>query len=95
MKCTVGGVFRRRLLTHHEAHQFVGQDAGADEGHPQGDVELLSDLRLHPHEQAETHTHTQTHTQERTQVHPWHKRTEEHTHTHKKESGHTQGEKAK
>ena len=58
MKCTVGGVLSRLLLTHHEAHQFVGQEAGADESHPQGDVELLSDLRLHPHEQAETHTHT-------------------------------------
>lgn len=39
-------------LTYHEAHEFVGQQAGADEGHPQADVEFPGALRLHPHKQA-------------------------------------------
>lgn len=41
-------------LTHHEAHQLVGQHAGGDERHPQADVKLPGALRLHPHEQADT-----------------------------------------
>lgn len=51
-------------LTGHEAHQFVWQDAGGDESHPQADVKLPGALRLHPHEQADTQTHTNTHTDE-------------------------------
>lgn len=46
------------VLTQNKAHEFVGQDAGGDKGHPQTNVQLLSDLRLHPHEQTATHTHT-------------------------------------
>lgn len=41
-------------LTDHEAHQFVWQDAGCDESHPQADVKFPSALRLHPHEEADT-----------------------------------------
>lgn len=44
------------VLTQNKAHEFVGQDAGGDKGHPQTNVQLLSDLRLHPHEQTATHT---------------------------------------
>lgn len=42
----------RACLTYHEAHEFVRQDAGADEGHPQADVKFPGALRLHPHKQA-------------------------------------------
>lgn len=40
-------------LTYHEAHEFVGQDTGADESHPQADVKFPRALRLHPHKQAD------------------------------------------
>lgn len=43
-------------LTNHEAQQFVRQDAGGDESHPQADVKFLGALWLHPHEQTETQT---------------------------------------
>lgn len=43
---------RFTLLTEHEAHELVRQDAGADERHPQADVKLPGALWLHPHEQA-------------------------------------------
>lgn len=43
----------RACLTNHEAHEFVGQDAGADESHPQADVKFPGALRLHPHKQAD------------------------------------------
>lgn len=50
----------RVCLTDHEAHEFVRQDAGADEGHPQADVKLPGALRLHPHKQADKGKQTQT-----------------------------------
>lgn len=50
------------ILTDHEAHQLVGQDTRGDEGHPQSDVQFLSDLRLNPHEQTDVHVRTQTST---------------------------------
>lgn len=40
-------------LTYHEAHEFVGKKAGADESHPQADVKFPGALRLHPHKQAD------------------------------------------
>lgn len=43
----------RACLTYHEAHEFVRQDAGADESHPQADVKFPGALRLHPHKQAD------------------------------------------
>lgn len=45
--------------TYDKSQQFVRQQAGGDEGHPQTDVQLLSQFRLDPHEQT-THTHTRT-----------------------------------
>lgn len=45
--------FVRACLTYHEAHEFVRQDAGADESHPQADVKFPGALRLHPHKQAD------------------------------------------
>lgn len=56
------------ILTNHEAHQLIGQDAGGDEGHPQSDVQLLSDLRLNPHKQTDVHIRTQTSTQTHTNM---------------------------
>lgn len=37
--------------TYDESQQFVGQQAGGDEGHPQADVQLLGQLWPNPHEQ--------------------------------------------
>lgn len=48
-----------RSLTQGEAHQAVGEEAGSQEGGPQRDVQLLSDLGLHPHEQAGRETGAQ------------------------------------
>lgn len=48
-------------LTDHEAHKLVRQDAGADESHPQADVEFPGALWLHPHEQADMYMHTNKH----------------------------------
>lgn len=45
-----------RLLTHGEAHQAVGEEAGGQEGGPERDVQLLRGLGLHPHEQAARET---------------------------------------
>lgn len=39
-------------LTNSKAHQAVGEEARSQKGGPQSDIELLRDLRLHPHEQA-------------------------------------------
>lgn len=47
---------RCRLLTHGEPQQAVGEEAGSQEGSPQHDIQLLRDLRLHPHEQAARET---------------------------------------
>lgn len=38
--------------TNDEAQQFVGQQAGGDEGHQQPHIQPLGQLRLNPHEQA-------------------------------------------
>lgn len=48
-----------RLLTQGEAHQTVREEAGSQERGPQCDVQLLRDLRLHPHEQAGRETGAQ------------------------------------
>lgn len=53
-------VFVCVCLTDHEAHEFVRQDAGADESHPQADVKFPGALRLHPHKQADEGKQTQT-----------------------------------
>lgn len=43
--------------TDDEAQQFIWQQAGGDEGYPQTNVELLSQLWPDPHEQTK-HTNT-------------------------------------
>lgn len=48
--------YHTERLTNHEAQEFVRQETGSDEGHPQTNIEFLSDFGLHPHEQAETQT---------------------------------------
>lgn len=54
------GSFVCVCLTYHEAHEFVRQQAGADESHHQADVEFPGALRLHPHKQADQGKQTQT-----------------------------------
>lgn len=49
----MGNAALRVCLTYHEAHEFVGKDARADESHPQADVKFPGALRLHPHKQAD------------------------------------------
>lgn len=67
MYCTCVGLWVI-ILTNHEAHQLIGKDAGGNEGHPQSDVQLLSDLRLNPHKQTDVHIRTQTSTQTHTNM---------------------------
>lgn len=45
-----GGIFFP--LTNSKPHQAVGEEARSQKGGPQGNIELLRGLRLHPHEQA-------------------------------------------
>lgn len=49
---TVAGFFFFFFLTNSKPHQAVGEEARSQKGGPQSDIELLRDLRLHPHEQA-------------------------------------------